>query len=335
MGEMNVRQLLQEHGLRPRKGLGQHFLVSEAHLQGIVAAAELTPDDVVLEIGPGLGTLTALLAAQAGHVVAVELDDQLIPILQHTLAGHANVTILHGDILQLQPVDLLSRITHHGSRITDHALRFTFHVSDYKVVANLPYYITSAVLRHLLEAEHPPRLLVLTVQREVAERICATPPAMSLLAVSVQFYAQPELVQRIPAGAFYPRPQVDSAVVRLRRRPQPAVAVEDVERFFDIVRAGFGQRRKQLRNALAHGLGWPAAEMAAALEQAGIEPRRRAQTLTLAEWGQVYRQLDADARFGQLLAKMEKVNAQYSEEEVERDIEAAAHEIRGQEATGQ
>ncbi len=286
---MNVRQLLREHSLRPRKGLGQHFLVSEAHLRRIVEAAGLTSDDVVLEIGPGLGTLTALLAAQAGHVVAVELDAQLIPILQHTLADWPNVTIVHGDILQLRPSDLVSRSESLGPQPqTRNSTPET-----YKVVANLPYYITSAVLRHLLEAESPPHLMVLTMQREVGERICAAPPHMSLLAVSVQFYAKPELVHRIPAGAFYPRPKVDSAVVRLRRRPQPAVAVDDVERFFRIVRAGFGQRRKQLRNSLAHGLGQPSAEVAASLERAGIEPRRRAQTLTLAEWGQVYQQLGA------------------------------------------
>ena len=293
---MNVRQLLQEHGLRPHKGLGQHFLVSEAHLQRIVEAAELTSDDVVLEIGPGLGTLTALLAAQAGHVVAVELDEELIPILQRRLADRSNVTIVHGDILQLRPSDLVSRFTLHVSR-SEATVRQPETLSPkpgaYKVVANLPYYITSAVLRHLLEAESPPHLMVLTMQREVGERLCAAPPHMSLLAVSVQFYAKPELVHRIPAGAFYPRPKVDSAVVRLRRRPQPAVAVDDVESFFRIVRAGFGQRRKQLRNALAHGLGQPSAEVAASLERAGIEPSRRAQTLTLAEWGQVYQQLGA------------------------------------------
>lgn len=291
---MSVQQLLREHGLRPRKGLGQHFLVSEAHLRGIVAAAELAPDNMVLEIGPGPGTLTALLAAQAGHVVAVELDEQLIPILQRTLAGHANVTVVHGDILQLQPSDLVSRalVSPCTFQVSGQLETRKAKPETYKVVANLPYYITSAVLRHLLEAEPPPHLLVLTVQQEVAERICAAPPDMSLLAVSVQFYAEPELVQRIPAGAFYPRPKVDSGVVRLRRRPQPAVAVEDRGRFFEIVRAGFGQRRKQLRNALAHGLGQPAAEVAAALERAGIEPRRRAETLTLAEWGRVYRQLN-------------------------------------------
>jgi 16S rRNA (adenine1518-N6/adenine1519-N6)-dimethyltransferase len=163
-------------------------------------------------------------------------------------------------------------------------------------VANLPYYITSAVLRHLLEAEFPPHLLVVTVQREVAERICAEPPKMSLLAVSVRFYAEPELLQRIPAGAFTPRPKVDSAVLRLRVRPEPAVVVEDVARFFRIVRAGFGQRRKQLRNGLAHGLGLPRDEVTTALEQAGVDPRRRAETLTLAEWGQVYGRLTAPSQ---------------------------------------
>jgi len=286
---MNVQRLLREHNLHPRKGLGQHFLVSEAHLRRIVEAAELTSDDVLLEIGPGLGTLTALLAAQAGHVVAVELDEELIPILQRTLADRSNVTIVHGDILQLRPSDLVSRSESLGPQPeTRNSTPET-----YKVVANLPYYITSAVLRHLLEAESPPHLMVLTMQREVGERICAAPPHMSLLAVSVQFYAKPDLVHRIPAGAFYPRPKVDSAVVRFRRRPQHAVAVDDVERFFRIVRAGFSQRRKQLRNSLAHGLGQPSAEVAASLERAGIEPSRRAQTLTLAEWGQVYRQLGA------------------------------------------
>ena len=275
---MNIHHLLREYGLRPRKSLGQHFLISEAHLKGIVAAANLTCDDVVLEIGPGLGTLTQRLAAEAGQVIAVELDDGMIAVLEDLFASTPNVTIVHGDILQLRPVDLLSRIAHTSPA--------------YKVVANLPYYITSAVLRHLLEAERPPELMVLTMQREVAERICAGPPAMSLLAVSVQFYAEPELVQHIPAGAFTPRPKVDSAVLRLRLRPQPAVDVANVARFFRIVRAGFGQRRKQLRNGLAHGLGLPANDVAAVLEQAGVDPRRRAETLTLAEWGRVYGELE-------------------------------------------
>jgi len=283
---MTVHQLLREYGLRPRKRLGQHFLVSEAHLQTIVEAAALEPEDVVLEVGPGLGTLTRLLAARAGHVVAVELDEQLIPLLQRTVTGYDNVTIVSGDILQLRPADVLSRIPDDASW----AVSGPF---PYKVVANLPYYITSAVLRHLLEAQRQPQLMVVTVQREVAERICAEPPRLSPLAVSVLFYAQPELLQVIPAGAFTPSPKVDSAVLRLCVRPQPAVDVEDVDRFFRIVRAGFGQRRKQLRNGLAHGLGLPRDVVSAALQQAGVDPRRRAETLALAEWGEVYLQLAA------------------------------------------
>jgi 16S rRNA (adenine1518-N6/adenine1519-N6)-dimethyltransferase len=279
---MSVKKLLRGLALRPRKGLGQHFLVSEAALQRIVAAAELSAADVVLEVGPGLGGLTRLLAAQAGHVVAVELDPQLAEILQRELAGQTNLTIIQGDILSLAPGELVE----------------PFHEQPddrrYKVVANLPYYVTSAILRHLLTADEPPQVIVVTVQREVAQRIVAGPGEMSLLAVSVQFYGQPRIVTRIPAGAFYPVPKVDSAVVRIDRRERPAAAVADAGRFFAVVRAGFGQRRKQLRNSLAAGLDRPAAEVEAALRRAGIEPRRRAETLSLAEWEKLYRAVEGE-----------------------------------------
>ncbi len=161
----------------------------------------------------------------------------------------------------------------------------------YKVVANLPYYITSAVLRHLLEAAHPPRVAVLLVQKEVAQRLCAEPGEMSILAVSVQFYAQPKIVQRIPAGAFHPRPKVDSAVVRLDIHPQPLVPDVDPAWFFTVVRAGFSQKRKQLLNSLSAGMGTPKDAIEAALHTAGIDPKRRAQTLSLDEWGVLCRSL--------------------------------------------
>ena len=269
---VKLSDILRRHGLRPRKGLGQNFLADPVHLDRIVAAAELTAGEVVLEIGPGVGTLTARLAAQAGQVIAVELDEQLLPVLQEVLAGHENVTIVQGDILKLDPGQLAT--------------------ASYKVVANLPYYITSAAIRHLLTASPLPRLLVLTVQLEVAQRIVARPPQMSLLAVSVQFYAQPEIVARIPAGAFYPAPKVDSAILRLRPWPQRPVAVPDEDRFFQVARAGFGQRRKQLRNALKSGLGLSTEEVEGLLRQAGINGdqawgTRRAETLTLAEWGRL------------------------------------------------
>ncbi len=257
-------------GIRPKKGLGQNFLVDPAHRARIVAAAGLTPEDVVLEVGPGPGVLTELIAQQAGRVAAVELDDRLIPFLRERFADQPHVVIVHGDILKLDV----------GALMSD---------TRYKVIANLPYYITSAAIRHLLESTPPPALLVLTVQREVAERMVAAPPQMSLLALGVQFYCTAQIVDRIPAGAFFPRPKVDSAVVRLVRREQPIAPDIAAEAFFRVARAGFGQPRKQLRNALAAGLGLPAAEMERWLTAAGIDPQRRAETLSLEEWAQLAR----------------------------------------------
>jgi len=264
----SIAALLRTYGLHPKKGLGQHFLADQAALDRIVAAADLTPADTVLEIGPGLGTLTGLLAGQAGRVVAVELDDRLAAVLAERLVGLTNVEIRPGNILRIS--DLASLMG-----------------PSYKVVANLPYYITSAVLRHLLERRDQPSLLVVTVQREVAERIVATPPDMSLLAVSVQFYGRPRIVARIPAGAFYPPPKVDSAVVRIDVFDEPAVSLGEglsVTVFFRAVRAGFSHKRKTLRNALSAGLGKAPAAVEQALIQAGIDPRRRAETLSLQEW---------------------------------------------------
>ncbi len=267
---MDARGLLRQWNLRPSKGLGQNFIWDQAILEKIVAAAELTKTDTVLEIGAGLGTLTELLAEEAGHVVAVELDERLMPVLESVLADFENVTLVQGDILALDPATLIN---------APH--------TQYKVVANLPYYITSAVLRHLLEASLRPQCMVLTVQREVAERIVAQPGRMSLLAVSVQFYGRPRLLFRIKPGSFYPAPEVESAVVRVDLHAASPAAVEDEEAFFRVVRAGFSQRRKQLRNSLAAGLGRSSEEAAKALEQAGVDPRRRAQTLSLEEWARV------------------------------------------------
>ena len=269
---MDVRRLLEEWNLRPSKGLGQNFLIDQTVLERIVAAAELTPDDVVLEIGAGLGTMTERLARDAGHVVAVELDHRLIPVLQSVLANLDNVTPTQGDILALDPAALVG----------DFDLQ-------YQVVANLPYYVTSAVLRHLLEATLKPRRMVITVQREVAERIVARPGQMSLLAVSVQFYGRPRLLFRIKPGSFYPSPEVQSAVVRVDLYDTPPVSVGEggADAFFRVVQAGFSQRRKQLRNTLAAGLRRSPEEVAAKLKAAHVDPRRRAQTLSLEEWARI------------------------------------------------
>jgi 16S rRNA (adenine1518-N6/adenine1519-N6)-dimethyltransferase len=281
---MNVHGLLEQWDLRPSKGLGQNFLVNQAALSRIVAAAELTPDDVVLEIGAGLGTMTERLARDAGHVVAVELDERLIPVLESVLAAFDNVTLIQGDILALNPATIMSSVT---DRSPTSNLQPPTPNPQYKVVANLPYYITSAILRHLLEADLKPQRLVVTVQREVAERIVADPGQMSLLAVSVQTYGHPQLLFRIKPGSFYPPPGVESAVVRVDVHATPPVPAEDMDAFFRVVRAGFFQRRKQLHNTLAAGLRRPSQEVAARLQEAGIDPRRRAQALSLEEWARV------------------------------------------------
>ncbi len=269
MDVKTIKQLLGD--VRPKKGLGQHFLIDESVLDKIIAAAEVGPADTVLEIGPGLGVLTRVLAEHAGHVVAVELDEKMVGILRDQLAGCENLEIVQGDILEIDPGELIA--------------------GPYKVAANLPYYITSAVLRYLLETEHKPARLVLMMQLEVAQRILAKPGDMSILAVSVQFYGRPQLVTRVPAGAFWPPPEVDSAVVRIDVYEEPPVAVDDVDWFFKVVRAGFGQKRKQLRNALAGGLHPGKEEVLAVLEEAGIDPRRRAETLSIEEWAVLARGL--------------------------------------------
>ncbi len=271
----SVAALLRARGLHPRKGLGQNFLTDPVALERIVAAADLTPNDLVVEVGAGAGTLTRPLAEQAGRVLALELDGQLVELLREQFSGVPNVEILHADVLRFSSPEL----THRG----------------YKVVGNLPYYITSAVLRHFLETAPQPRLIVVTVQREVAERIVAEPGKMSILAVSVQFYGRPSIVARIPAGAFYPVPKVDSAVVRIDVGERPAVDLQGVDEanFFRVVRAGFSQKRKMLRNSLSAGLGCAPAEVAESLGQVGVDPGRRAETLGLQEWGRVTQVLDA------------------------------------------
>jgi len=271
---MDVRKSLAWWNLRPSKSLGQNFLVDKAALERIVAAAELTPGDVVLEVGAGLGTLTKRLALSAGHVVAVEIDERLMPVLEDVLGDCSNVTLIRDDILKL---DIEALIKAPSAR--------------YVVVANLPYYITSAVLRHLLEAKLRPRRMVVTVQREVAQRIVAKPGDMSLLAVSVQFYGRPRLLFRIKPGSFYPPPDVESAVLQIDLHTTFPVEVEDAAAFFRVVRAGFAQRRKQLRNTLAAGLGLKPDEVAARLTKVGVDPRWRAQVLTLEQWAKVTRAL--------------------------------------------
>jgi 16S rRNA (adenine1518-N6/adenine1519-N6)-dimethyltransferase len=267
-GFESIPRLLKRYGLKPSKGLGQNFLADPAALRRVMEAAQVSDGDTVLEVGPGLGSLTRLLASQAARVVAVELDAGMLQALEDLLQPFENVELVHADILEVN-------------------LDSLFPQGDYLVVANIPYYITSALLRHLLEAPNPPNRLVLTVQKEVAERICADAGNLSLLALSVQVYGEPSIAARIPAGAFFPRPKVDSAVVRIDLHPQPLIPAERLDEFFQLIKAGFSQKRKTLRNALSAGMGWDKADTEAVLVRAGIDAQRRAQTLSMAEWGRL------------------------------------------------
>ncbi len=276
-----TRRLLRQSNLRARKGLGQHFLVDEAVLETITSAAELTPGDVIMEIGPGLGILTGELARQAGLVIAIELDRKLAAILEQTLSSFGNVTIINDDVLKIDPAALLQE---QKTKLPS-AVNTPF---NYKVVANLPYYITSPVLRHFLEASAKPQIMVVMVQKEVAEAIVARPGQMSVLSISVQFYGEPRIISYVPAGCFYPAPEVDSAILRIDVYPQPAVAVGDRDSFFELVRAGFTASRKQIVNSLTQGLGLSKTEILSLLKEVSIVPQRRAETLTLDEWAQLW-----------------------------------------------
>jgi 16S rRNA (adenine1518-N6/adenine1519-N6)-dimethyltransferase len=271
---MDTRALLREWSIRPAKQLGQNFLVDKGALRRIVEGAEIDDETLVLEVGAGLGALTELLCGQAKHVVAVELDKRLVPILHQVLEDAHNLTLVQGDILELDPASLV--LAQSGARAGE-SLR-------YVVVANLPYYITSAVIRHLLETQPRAERLVLTVQREVAERIVAEPGELSLLALSVQLFGTPRVLFRIKPGSFYPSPGVESAVVRVDIRSTPELGENEMDAIFRLARAGFSQRRKQLRNSLSAGLQLSPTEVASRLEEVGIEPRRRAQSLSIQEW---------------------------------------------------
>lgn len=270
-----VRGLLSQYGLRAKKSLGQHFLVNRGVLHRIVSAAELTPEDTVVEVGPGLGVLTRELAKQARRVIAVEADAKLVSALSEIVSAFPNVSVINSDILQTDPAFLLASS---GIEVS---------ASPYKVVANIPYYITSPILRHFLEASLKPSLMVVMVQKEVGKAIVAQPGEMGILAISVQFYGKPAIIDYVPARSFYPSPKVDSAILQIKLYEQPLVCVAETDKFFEVVRAGFSAPRKQLRNALAQGLGVSPHEAADLIEGAEIDPRRRAETLNLQEWARI------------------------------------------------
>ena len=255
---------------RPRKSLGQHFLIDRRVLSRIVAAADLSADDTVVEVGPGRGLLTDELAARAGRVAAVELDGELAEALEVRYQDLSHVSVVSADA---RDVDIDS-IVGPGVR--------------YKLVANLPYYAASAIVRRFLESDRSPDLTVIMVQREVAERMTAAPGQMSLLSVGVQLYGEPRVVCHVPPTAFRPRPKVSSTVVRIDVRPRPALELRSEADFFEVVRGGFSAPRKQLRNTLKQGLNFETGQVVEILSAAGIDPTRRPRTLSLEEWGRVY-----------------------------------------------
>ncbi len=266
-----VRAFLNRHGLRPRKSLGQHFLIDAGALRRIADAAELTPTGLVVEVGPGPGTLTRELLARAGSVIAVEKDERAAEGLRDGYAGDPRLRVVTADMLATDPRELTGG-------------------AAYSVVANLPYYAASPILRRFLEASHRPERLVVLLQREVAESAAAKPGVMSLFSVAIQAYAAARIVGHVKPGSFTPPPKVESSIVRLDPYPRPrGFAPGEADAFFEIVRAGFGTRRKQLANALTHGLAEDRSRIVAALNSAGVDPKRRAETLTIDEWGALHR----------------------------------------------
>lgn len=258
-------ELLRRHGIRPSRKLGQNFLDDPEALGAILAAADISPTETVLEIGCGLGHLTAHLAMRARRVVAVELDKRLASLAAQVLKQHPNVEVVNADILTV-PTSSLGL------------------PSDYVVTANIPYNITSPIIRRLMESDPRPARIVLTVQEEVAERICAQPPRMSILTLSVQVYGATRIAARIPAEAFFPAPKVDSAVVRIDVYPHPRIASTQLDAFFRLIKLSFAQKRKTLRNNLAAGLRIPPTRAAEIIRSAGLDPNLRAEALGFDEW---------------------------------------------------
>ncbi len=273
--EAQTRELLRRHGLRARKGLGQNFLIDADVLSQIAPTANVASGDSVIEVGPGLGALTRELLAAGANVAAVELDDDLARILREEITDE-RLSVINSSALKITPEAILA----------EGGLK-----PPYKVVANIPYYITAPLLRNFLEAARPPRLMVLMVQLEVARLLAAAPGKMSLLSVSAQFYADVSLAFKVPAAAFMPPPKVDSAVVRLDLRAESRLPRAEDAAFFKLVKAGFSNPRKQIANSLSRGLAQSKDETGELLRAASIDPMRRAGTLSIDEWLTLYARL--------------------------------------------
>ena len=264
---MNLSTTLDWSYSPPKKSLGQHFLVDQGALRRILSAADVRPSDVVVEVGPGTGLLTRLLADTGARVIALELDKSLVARLEHDLSRFPNVSVVHSDAREWD-----------ASAVG----------APYKVVANLPYYAATPIVRRFLESTHPPSVMVVTVQREVAQSMAASPGRMRILSVGVQLYGTPRIVGYIRPGSFQPAPKVTSAIVRIDVHQRQSLPVENREGFFQVVRAGFSSPRKQLRNSLGQVFGLPGTRVEELLLDAGIDYSLRAEALDLNEWGRIY-----------------------------------------------
>ncbi len=279
-----ISSLLKKHNVWAKKSLGQNFLIDKQALEDIVRTTNLSKEDLVLEVGPGVGVLTQELCKEAGYVISIELDKRFIQILKETCGEFGNLEIINEDILKWNINELRAK------SLELRAQGPKFKVSNYKVVSNLPYNITSAVIRKFLETEKKPIEMVLMVQKEVAKRICAKPPNMNLLAVSVQFYAKPKIIRFVKNTSFWPKPEVNSAILKVAEVTKVAKAAEvrDEKLFFRIVKAGFGEKRKQLINSLSGGLRMSKEEIAKLLKKSNIKLTQRAEELSLEDWIKIY-----------------------------------------------
>ena len=272
----NTIEIIQKYEFMFQKKFGQNFLIDAHVLEKIISAAGITKDDCVLEIGPGIGTMTQYLAENAGHVVAVEIDRNLIPILKETLADYDNVTVINEDILRVD-IKALAEEYNGGKPI--------------KVVANLPYYITTPIIMGLFESGVPIDNITAMVQKEVADRMKEGPGSKDYgaLSLAVQYYAEPEIVANVPPNCFIPRPNVGSAVIRLTRHKEMPVEVKDHALMFKIIRASFNQRRKTLQNGLGNApeLPYTKEQIAAAIAEMGLTPTIRGEALSLAQFAQL------------------------------------------------
>lgn len=275
---VSYRSMLHQLQYRVKKRLGQHFLTNENVVECILDTAELSKDDTVIEVGPGLGILTTRIAKLVSDVIAVELDSKLVSLLSECTTAFPNIKVVHGDILKITPQKLLR-----------YRLKPTEFLGGYKVVANLPYYITNPILYHFLTSSQKPSLMVLMVQKEVGEAMVAMPGKMSFLSVSTQLYSKPRIIRHVPAEDFYPVPKVDSVVLRLDVYQTSLIDICNIEDFFYIVHCGFRAPRKQIHNSLALALEIPPGRIQILLKKASIDPKRRPETLSLQEWKQLYK----------------------------------------------